>query len=61
MSPDVSISSCVAVPVLGPATPDFAVDGFRGQRHNALTDHNDFIGEAGARLGGAASRRTSPA
>ena len=26
-----------------PAAPNFAVDGFQGQRHNAITDHNDFI------------------
>jgi len=26
-----------------PAAPNFAVDGFQGQQHNAITDHNDFI------------------
>ncbi|WP_329232962.1 hypothetical protein [Streptomyces canus] len=26
-----------------PAAPNFAVDGFQGQQHNATTDHNDFI------------------
>ncbi|MET8170253.1 DUF1996 domain-containing protein [Streptomyces sp. NPDC005329] len=26
-----------------PAAPSFAVDGFQGQRHNASTDHDDFI------------------
>jgi hypothetical protein len=26
-----------------PAAPNFAVDGFQGQQHKAITDHNDFI------------------
>jgi hypothetical protein len=26
-----------------PTAPNFAVDGFQGQQHNAITDHNDFI------------------
>lgn len=26
-----------------PTAPNFAVDGFQGQQHNAITDHNDLI------------------
>ncbi|WP_405962544.1 DUF1996 domain-containing protein [Streptomyces sp. NBC_00723] len=33
-----------------PAAPDFAVDGFQGQRHSAITDHNDFINVMNDRL-----------
>ncbi|WP_406005251.1 DUF1996 domain-containing protein [Streptomyces sp. NBC_00637] len=33
-----------------PAAPDFAVDGFQGQRHSAVTDHNDFINVMSDRL-----------
>lgn len=33
-----------------PAAPNFAVDGFQGQQHNAITDHNDFINVMNDRL-----------
>ncbi|MBK3633438.1 DUF1996 domain-containing protein [Streptomyces sp. MBT97] len=33
-----------------PAAPNFAVDGFQGQQHNAITDHNDFINVMSDRL-----------
>ncbi|MFI5963599.1 DUF1996 domain-containing protein [Streptomyces asoensis] len=33
-----------------PAAPHFAVDGFQGQQHNAVTDHNDFINVMSDRL-----------